>query len=207
MSSPLLATSPTVRLQVNSDRELEADVVLAAPNVNNALRITEDGLYVKRGVRTNPWNVQRLPPYSATASLTNATQTNQSLVWGSENLDPDGLVDLVAQPTRITATAAGYYWSRPYIYIASVGENTAAARAVTAQMVTLKNGTTWVAGTDVYWYSPIATQTAFQLCGPSYVHLEAGDYLEIFWRWVLLELNTATSWSWQGQWAGGRIAA
>lgn len=201
MSKPLLTTTPTVRLQVNSDRELEADVVLAA-NVNNALRINPNGLYVKRGVRRDAWQVARYP---VSGTLTTALATDQPLSWPTVALDPYDLVDLVAQPTRVTVTESGYYWSRATASLTGVGGTTAASEWC-AQMYQRKNGTTWLGGQDIVSNNIAATANQAVASCPVYAYLNAGDYLEVIWRWFSFTLLTQTSFTWLGSWAGMRIA-
>lgn len=205
MSRPLLSTSPTVDLRINSGRELEARVI-ADPSINNALRIGSDGLYVKRGVRTNPWSVTRLSPYAAVGVFANPTQANQAFSWATESLDPDDLVDLVNQPTRVTVAESGYFWSSATAIVQAIGATSATTAASTAEFVQLVNGTKWVGGSTNYSFVPIGTTVTFESITNAYVYLNAGDYLECFWRWILHESQTATSWAWQGQWSGGRIA-
>lgn len=202
MSLPQLQTSPTVELKVNTARQLEARVIRSVPNVNNALRVNPAGLYVKRGIRKNGWNIQR----AATSAIANVAQANQMLIWATEQLDPDGLVDLVAQPTRVTAIEAGYYWNRSYLQLQPVGASTAAAAAASGELLTLVNGSKWVAGNEVYAYAPIGSNVIIEADCSGYVYLNAGDYMELAWRFVVLESITATSWTWIGSWAGGRIA-
>lgn len=202
MSTPLLATSPTVQLEVNSERELEASVVLAAPNVNNALRINPEGLYVKRGVRRDAWQIARYP---VTAALSTALATDQVLTWPTEPLDPDGLVDLAVQPTRVTVSEAGYYWSRAMCTLTGVGGTTAASEWC-AQMYQRKNGNTWLGGQDVISNNIALTANQAVASCPVYAYLEAGDYLEVIWRWFSFTLLTQTSFTWIGAWAGMRIA-
>lgn len=203
MSLPLLQTSPTVALEINTGRELEASVVPATvvyarfhiPGYPNSLVVTEDGLYAKRGRRINPFALQ----INNSQPLVFTTQLDQVLSWNLEVYDPDNLVSLATYPTRVTVPEAGRYsfriWNNAFLSGGS-------AVNLAAQLMLIKNGSTWIAGQDAYG-ALAAGAVSLQADLQAYVSLDAGDYVEAYWRWLSFTTLTATtvivgSAAWQG---------
>lgn len=199
MSLPLLQTSPTVQLEVQPDRRLAANVIPSGAPYN-ALRANTNGLWAKPGSPAYQWNIGII----TASALTIATQTDQVLSWNVETADPDGLVDLAANPTRVTAPEAGRYFNQVFTTITLVGGSAVGAFAM---LWLRKNGTTYAGGRSVTTQLAAGT-TSIIGSYSGYVDLQAGDYLEAVWRWVAFATLTATSAALQAtnttQWQGFR---
>jgi len=59
VSIPLINTSPSVALEVTSDRRLRADVI-PSPLPTNGLQLHSAGLFARKGTRTNAFRVGKL---------------------------------------------------------------------------------------------------------------------------------------------------
>lgn len=206
MSLPLLQPSGTVGLEVNPSRELEASVIVAPvvyarfhiPGYPNALKVNADGLYVKRGRRTNPF-VVRMP--NQQTGYTVATQTDQLINWVTEVFDPDGLVDLANFPSRMTAPEDGRYFLKWSPQVILIGGSAAVA---SGQAFYLLNGANWVAGQDAQGL--VSGGLTFAGANvEAWLDLKAGDYIECIWRWISFTTLTATSMNVAGTWQGWRF--
>lgn len=198
MSLPLLQTSPSVELEVGTDRQLRASVV-RSPLATNALRSSGDGLYAKKAERAN----QFLITQTTSTPLTVVTQTNQALLWSGETFDPDGLADLVAQPTRITVPVSARYFIRATCGVGMLGGS---AVSMVAYLYAIKNGVDTVAGSVGATQLAAGATTCYGNLS-AWLDLAAGDYLELFWRWGAFGTLTATSCAWTGTWSGFRLSA
>lgn len=184
MSLPLLQTSPSVQLEVGTDRQLRADAVLS-PNPTNALKVRDAGLYAKAGQRTYPWNIS----INTARAVTLATQVNQVLNWNVEDYDPLGMTDLVVQPTRVTIPADGRYFTRATATVQLTGGTAVAGLAM---FMILKNGSAYQAG-DTSMETTAAGVTTFVGNIAAWLDLKAGDYIECYWRWLAFTTLTATA--------------
>lgn len=201
MSSPLLATSPTVQLEVNPNRELEASVVLS-PDPTNALRVNPNGLWQKTGQRRYPWQVSvAANPITATTAALNL---NQVLTWTTEVYDPDGLFNPTTAPTQIVAPADGRYFS----HIQGFGTFSANTDLAVGQLVILKNALTLVAATDVTVGNRTVLPSGavtFWFSQSAYLDAVAGDFFEAYWRWYNFVAGPPSSSPITANWGGGAI--
>ena len=199
MSLPLLQTSPSVQLEIDADDKLAANVV-PSPAPYNALRTHSNGLWSKPGSPAYQWQIGII---SATAmSLT--TQVDQVLSWNNEIQDPDGMVDLVAAPTRVTIPESGRYFHNVFASLVLSGGTAVAAEAF---LYLRKNGTTFAGGKSCYMQLAAGFTTI--VGGYSgYLDAVAGDYYEAVWRFIVFATLTATSVALQAlnttQWQGFR---
>lgn len=202
MSLPLLQTSPTVRLHVDSDRRLRADVV-KSPAAANALQLRSGGLYAKRGQRLYGWSVTST---SFASQLANSIVLNSNVpaFLAVEYADYGGMIDLVAAPTRITIPAGGdgkWFTKATVQIIATTGAFGAPA---TASTMVLKNGLLQVAGEWLAMDNTAANGTANM---QGYFDAVAGDYLELYARFNIATGATAPTWKFNNvSWGGFRVS-
>ena len=196
MSKPLLATSPTVRLQVGADRQLRADALLSqAPT--NGLRSRPDGLWQQPGRRRFAWNV------TGSGSVPLLANVNQELIWTRSVFATDDAFAIGA-PTRVVFSEPGRYFSECSIEVTFPMN----PDDVTGQLICLRNGSELVAvGQSTVGKENSIFPTLIMVRQTTYVDIEVGgDYIEQFWRFLpttgaaLLAGST-----WSGMWGGGAI--
>lgn len=119
------------------------------------------------------------------AAQTLTTSVWTSMIWDTEDFDPDGMVDLTTNATRITVTLAGYYFAHCYIgfnYSATPG-NTRGARI-------MKNGVL-ESGTESLFIPHTPTNRRTTAVVAKLILMSAGDYLE-FQGWHDVGANLST---------------
>ncbi len=184
MTTPLLLQSPSVALEVNTDRELRADVV-PSPNPANALKTT-GGLFAKRGRRRFPWVAS-----GGFSGGTVTTGVDTLVPWTAEVIDPDGLINITTDPARIIFTEHQFYTWSARASLTLTGGN---AIAEIAQMMGLLNGTTPVGVCHSTVTQAGAFTASFAQTG-GYFEAQAGDYLQLLVRFVGFVTGTATSYT------------
>jgi len=185
VSIPLINTSPSVALEVTSDRRLRADVI-PSPLPTNGLQQHSAGLFARKGTRTNAFRVGKL----STQTIGTALNADSVVVWDSKLFDPTGILDLIAQPTRFTAPASGRYFVSTGLYVQIQGGGTFVN--ADAMIWFRKNGATFVGGRSVLVGASAGTNSA-PGSARTYVDLLAGDYLEVLHRWYYFNTLTAGS--------------
>lgn len=198
MSLPLLQQSPSVALEVGTDRQLRADAVRSVAG-SNALKASSKGLYLKRGRRLYGWS---LVTPAATQQGVVITQLNQVVNFNIENLDAGGMFDVVVSATRITMPEAGRWFTKISLGGSLVGGTAAAAAGV---LSILLNGSQQVCGAG--GQALTAGNSGVGANANGYVNVAAGDYLEVYWRWLSFQTLTATSCTFFGTWTGMRVSA
>lgn len=194
----MLQISPTLALEVGSDRRLRADVI-KSPAASNALKLRSDGLYLKRGRRLYGWSLVQ-PTTNQVLAL--VAQANQVVNWGTDPLDAGNVFDPAVSVTRVTLPEAGRWFTKASVLATLVGGTAAAAGAT---CFVLLNGTQVVAGDTQYIAAAASTGIGPNVNG--YINAAAGDYLEIYWRWLGFTTLTATSATLLGSWTGFRVSS
>jgi hypothetical protein len=198
-----------VRLAVDTDRRLKADLLLSVDPANS-LKARPTGLYAKQARRKYLFSlVTSLTISSGTPTgavpLAASTLFNQPIPFTNELYDADGVWSGAAAPTKITYSEAGRYWIAGTLNVVGVGGH--GGTAWQSQLMVLKNGSQYVTGQQLFGALAAGitqVRSSFDRWGFEVV---AGDYLELVWRDVSHAAATATSYLGWAAIQGGAILA